>query len=237
MFEESKQMAMQWLQGLDPSLVPELPTLLRGAEATKPADVFARLNLNGDDVLTLEEIMKARIPEADALNFSLSDLLAPFAFSPELGFDPASIPGVTLDEMRECVAGSTADVDADGIIDSFEKLLIAATGRAALLSDLNPDTDLASFGLFSEDHAAAIIAADLSKMHQFGLYTEGTLGDLFGGPLFAVDQNRNTISVGLQLEKSETLNGPFESVANPFVYSEELAGKAFYRFRASPTPQ
>jgi hypothetical protein len=235
MFNEAMDVVMQWLERTDPSLVPELPTLLRGAESTKPADVFARLNANHDDVLTLDEIITADIPEADAVGLDLKALFAPFAFGAG-GEVLDEIPGITFEEARQCLAGNTSDLDADGIVDSFEKMLIAATGRPGLLSDLNPDTDLASFGLFSEQNAASGIAASLPKMHQFGLFSEQTLGELFGGPLFAVDPQDGNVKVSLQLERSNSLNGPFNPIANAFEYREAAEGKAFFRFRSGPVP-
>lgn len=235
MFQEASQVAIRWLEAAEPELASELPTLLRGAEATKPATVFARLNTNQDDVLTLEEIMNAELPEADVVGFKLSELLAPFCFGAG-GEDVDLIPGVTLDESRESLVGSTADLDADGIIDSFEEMLIAATGRPGLLSDLNPDTDPADLGLFSEQRAAANIASDLLKMNEFGLFTEDALSEVSVGPLIAVDHETNRVNVGLQLEKASTLGGPFDPVANAFLYNDSAEGKAFFRFRLQPTP-
>ena len=235
MFQEASRVAMQWLEEAEPDLVPELPTLLRGAEATKPADIFTRLNANADDVLTLKEIMAADLPEADAVGFKLADLLAPFCYGAG-GEDVDLIPGITLDESRECLVGSTTDLDADGIIDSFEEMLIAATGRPALLSDISPDTAVADLGLFSEGQAASNIAADRSKMNEFGLFTEETLGEIFVGPLIAVDQRTDRVNVELKLERANSLGGPFDPVANPFLYSEAAQGRAFFRFRLRPSP-
>ncbi len=230
MFEEAHAVATRWLQRVDPELAPELPTLLRGAEATKPKEVFARLNSNGDDVITLEEILSASLPEAEAVQFDLEEFLAPFSFGSG-GEKKDEIPGVTMEEGRDQTLGSTLDLDADGIFDSFEQLLLAAAGRSGGLADINPDTEPDEIGLFSENRAAMDIAADIEKMRTLGLYTEGVLGQIFVDPLVRVNPTTEMVDVAFQLHRSEDLNGDFQPVGDLFEYSEPAAGKAFFLLR------
>ena len=89
-------------------------------------------------------------------------------------------------------------------------------------------------GLVSEGQAAANIAADLDKMRQFGLFTEATLADLYASPLIAVDPRQQMVSVEIQLERANTLDGIFEPVGVPYLFTEAAADKAFYRLVSRP---
>jgi prepilin-type N-terminal cleavage/methylation domain-containing protein len=233
MFLEVSQIAMDCLEAADPELVGEFATLLRGAEATKPAAVFDRLNTNRDDVLTVREITEADIPEMEAVGIRMEKLLEPLRFGAG-GEDVDAIPAVTFDEIRACRAGSLNDLDGDGILDNFEAMLIQASGNPALLSDVNPDTDPADIGLFSEPRVATMIASDPVRMQEYGLFTEESLSEISVGPLIAADPQTKQVEVELQLERASSPGSPFEPIANPFLFSQDATGKAFFRFRLSP---
>gem|GEM_PF-3972768 len=233
MFEQATAVVTQWLQGVEPDLVAELPMLLRGAEQTKPPVAFGRLNQNGDDVLSLDEVMAPDIDEFESVAFPYDDFLRPFGFGMD-GEDVSQIPAVTLDEMR--LAGGPNDTDMDGLSDDFERALIAAADRAALITDLSPDTDLAEFGLLSEMDAAERIGADLAKMNRFGLFTEDTLAGMFVRPLLRVDPGSGMLDVEIQLMKSDHLGGSFSRVDNPFHYRETVADKAFFLLDVKSQP-
>ncbi|CAN5342556.1 hypothetical protein BH23VER1_BH23VER1_22920 [soil metagenome] len=234
MFAEIQDVAMQWLEEIQPGIRPELATLWRGAEATRASEAFGHLNTDRDDVVTLGELLAQEIA-LDDFRLPLRELLAPMRLG--AGGEVVSlIPGVAECDLRDLIVGSSvADTDGDGIADAFERSLIKASGQPALLSDIDASTLPGEFGLFSEGQAAGQIGGDVDKMAVYGLFTQQSIANLFvRAPLVEGDRESDTVEVSLQLAKSDDLASPFVALGMPFTFQETAEDKAFYRVFFDP---
>ncbi len=102
MFAEIEELGKRWIlesvpKGGGRSLGNRLGAALK---AKRVGEVFAELNENGDDVLTLEEL-GARELVLDDRRLSLADLLAPLRLGAG-GEDVTLIPGITLRDLDPC---------------------------------------------------------------------------------------------------------------------------------------
>lgn len=98
MFAEIEARGMEWIRQLIKNRRNVLPGM--GKLDERAGQVFDILNVNGDDVLTVEEIQNT-VLRTEKQEFSVAHLIAPMSLD-EGNQDTSTLPGVTLEDVVAC---------------------------------------------------------------------------------------------------------------------------------------
>ena len=120
--------------------------------------------------------------------------------------------------------------DGAHLSDSFEQRLLELAGQDPNNNSIDTLDQLNALGLMTEASAATSILGDATKMSEYGLYSEQSMGELLA-PTPLIFPIGDTIRLQIQLEESSDLI-EFSPVDDPIMMDLPISpdGAAFYRF-------